>query len=91
MCESQICRMPLAASSLALRLTIMSLDVNLVHWQIIGRLCTLFRLHLNHEFTRAQVKLTRAQARVGPGVDMPLTITDARMWSRSTQSQYTYK
>ena len=26
----------------------------------------------NHEFTRAQVKLTRAQARVGPGVDTPL-------------------
>ena len=28
----------------------------------------------NHEFTRAQVKLTRAQARVGPGVDTPLAI-----------------
>ena len=43
-----------------------------LNWPIIGHLCALFRLQLNHEFTRAQVKLTRAQARVGPGVDTPL-------------------
>ena len=30
---------------------------------------------LTHEFTRAQVKLTRAQAQVGPGVDTPLSIS----------------
>ena len=44
----------------------------MVHWPTIGRLCALFRLYSSHEFTRAQVKLTRAQARVGPGVDTPL-------------------
>ena len=51
------------------------LIINLVRWPIICHLCALFRLQLNHEFTRAQVKLIRAQARVGPGVDMPLIKT----------------
>ena len=39
----------------------------------ISCLCAfIFRVQSNHEFTRAQIKLTRAQARVGPGVDTPL-------------------
>ena len=39
----------------------------------------LFRLQLSHEFTRAQVKLTRAQALVGLGVDTPLKRTDIKL------------
>ena len=35
----------------------------------------IIKLWSNREFTKAQVKLTRAQAQVGPGVDTPLTIT----------------
>ena len=56
-----------------------------LNWPIIGRLCALFRLQLNHEFTMAQVKLTRAQARVGPGVDMPLDMLLARWLSNIVQ------
>ena len=43
----------------------------------------LFRPTLNHKFSRAQVKLTRACALVGPAVDTPL-YTIGMMLGRDT-------